>query len=612
MTNGSNLIRGYDPRTGQELWRLGGSSKITAPTPVFSDDLFVSPAAARPSGRFSSCDRAHAATSRCQMANGTAKRRLEPDRPRLLHADTAVYHGILYLLDNSGVLDAYDLRSGKELIGSGFPVSAAVQRIACRCRRQDLPIERRRGHARDRRRATVQARLDQFDGRAADGHARTVRGCDVRSLVEEPVRHRTKAIASMIDFTSRRIGRRTFLLAGLAATMPMRTLSAQTPSLVTFTDWRSASREARDRGVQQCLDRIRTSDGSIRAWVQVAPQKATGEGPLAGIPFGAKDIMETRGLSTEYGSPVYKGRIGTDDAAIVRELRQRGAMLLGKTQTTAFAYSTPAPTRNPRNPEHTPGGSSSGSAAAVAAGMVPFALGTQTKGSVLRPASFCGVTGFKASYGLLSLEGVLPFAKSLDTLGFFTHTPGDMLALWESLGHSAGQSAEFPLGAPDPPPDVEPAMATRFEAALARLRGAGLSIRPIDIADMLVKLDAAATTVMFYEGARFHEQRFNEHGSRLADLADLVREGLQISAAPVRRSPAVHRGMQNAGRRAVQSHARDPGARGHGNRSEGSGLDRRSANERPVDGSGHTGRFHPDAGGGRAASRAAAHRRPRR
>ena len=335
----------------------------------------------------------------------------------------------------------------------------------------------------------------------------------------------------MIDFTSPRIGRRTFLLAGLAATMPMRTLSAQTPSLVTFTDWRSASREARDRGVQQCLDRIRTSDGSIRAWVQVAPQKATGEGPLAGIPFGAKDIMETRGLSTEYGSPVYKGRIGTDDAAIVRELRQRGAMLLGKTQTTAFAYSTPAPTRNPRNLEHTPGGSSSGSAAAVAAGMVPFALGTQTKGSVLRPASFCGVTGFKASYGLLSLEGVLPFAKSLDTLGFFTHTPGDMLALWESLGHSAGQSAEFPLGAPDPPPDVEPAMATRFEDALARLRGTGLSIRPIDIADMLVKLDAAATTVMFYEGARFHEQRFNEHGSRLADLADLVREGLQISAA---------------------------------------------------------------------------------
>jgi Asp-tRNA(Asn)/Glu-tRNA(Gln) amidotransferase A subunit family amidase len=239
--------------------------------------------------------------------------------------------------------------------------------------------------------------------------------------------------------------------------------------------------------------------------------------------------METRGLSTEYGSPIYKGRIGEADAAIVRELRQRGAILVGKTQTTAFAYATPAPTRNPRNVEHTPGGSSSGSAAAVAAGMVPFALGTQTKGSVLRPASYCGVTGFKASYGLLSLEGVLPFATSLDTLGFFTHTPADMLALWESLGHSPGSVDDFPLGVPDPMPQVEPAMAMAFQDAVSRLRRAGTTIASLDIVDMLVRLDAAATTVMFYEGARFHQERFTEHGSRLADLADLVREGLQIS-----------------------------------------------------------------------------------
>src|SRR5207245_9580724 len=128
-----------------------------------------------------------------------------------------------------------------------------------------------------------------------------------------------------------------------------------------------------------------------------------------------------------YGSPIYKGRIGAADAAIVRELRRRGAILLGKTRTTAFAYRTPGPTRNPRNLEHTPGGSSSGSAAAVAAGMVPFALGTQTLGSVLRPASFCGVTGFKPTHDLLPMEGVLPLAKSLDTLGFYTHTPADML-----------------------------------------------------------------------------------------------------------------------------------------------------------------------------------------
>jgi Asp-tRNA(Asn)/Glu-tRNA(Gln) amidotransferase A subunit family amidase len=108
---------------------------------------------------------------------------------------------------------------------------------------------------------------------------------------------------------------------------------------------------------------------AIHAWVQVEPEKPTGTGKLSGIPFGVKDISKTQGLSTAYGSPVYKGRIGTDDAAIVRELRGRGAILLGKTDCTAFAYMTPPPTRNPRNLEHTPGGSSSGSAAAVAAGM---------------------------------------------------------------------------------------------------------------------------------------------------------------------------------------------------------------------------------------------------
>ncbi len=270
-------------------------------------------------------------------------------------------------------------------------------------------------------------------------------------------------------------------------------------------------------------------DPSIHAWVQVAPQRPTGNGKLSEIPFGAKDIIETRGLSTEYGSPIYKGRIGTADAAIVREMRQRGAILLGKTHAAAFAYRTPAPTRNPRDLEHTPGGSSSGSAAAVAAGMVPVALGTQTLGSVLRPASYCGVTGFKASYGVLPMEGVLPLARSLDTLGFFTHTPADMLALWELMGHPAGRTEDFALGAPEPMPEAEPAMAAAFQNALSLLRSAGASIQAIDIAGMLAKLSDASSTVMFYEGARFHQQRFNEYGSRLADLANLVREGLQIS-----------------------------------------------------------------------------------
>ncbi len=127
------------------------------------------------------------------------------------------------------------------------------------------------------------------------------------------------------------------------------------------------------------------------------------------------------------------------------------------------------------------------------------------------------------------MEGVLPLAKSLDTLGFFTHTPADMLLLWESLGRPVGRTEDFALGAPEPMPEVEPAMAAAFQNALSLLRSAGESIRPIDIAGMLAKLADASNTVMFYEGARFHQQRFNEYGSRLADLANLVREGLQIS-----------------------------------------------------------------------------------
>jgi Asp-tRNA(Asn)/Glu-tRNA(Gln) amidotransferase A subunit family amidase len=325
--------------------------------------------------------------------------------------------------------------------------------------------------------------------------------------------------------------RRTFLFGALAAAGGAATgATKQISRLETLTQWLNASSKTRHLALQQCLDRIRAMDVSIHAWVQLLPRKSTGYGKLSEVPFGVKDIIETRGLSTEYGSPIYKGRIGTADAAIVRDLRRRGAILLGKTHCTAFAYFTPAPTCNPRDLEHTPGGSSSGSAAAVAAGMVPIALGTQTKGSVLRPASYCGVTGFKASYGLLSMEGVLPLAKSLDTLGFFTQTPADMLLLWESMGHPAGGTEDFVLGAPEPMPEVEPAMAAAFQNALSLLRSAGASIQSINIAGMLAKLSDAADTVTFYEGARFHQQRFNEYGSRLgAELVDLVQKGLQVS-----------------------------------------------------------------------------------
>jgi Asp-tRNA(Asn)/Glu-tRNA(Gln) amidotransferase A subunit family amidase len=316
-------------------------------------------------------------------------------------------------------------------------------------------------------------------------------------------------------------------LVGLAAAG--KGISAVTSPPQSLSEWLRTDAASRKRGVESCRERIRQMDPSIHAWVQVLPQPAIAGGPLSGIPFAVKDIIEAQNLVTEYGSPVYKGHQSTGDAAIVQKIRSLGAIVMGKTHTAAFAYRTPAPTRNPRNLEHTPGGSSSGSAAAVAAGMVPFALGTQTLGSVLRPASYCGVTGFKPSYGWFSTEGVLPFAKSLDTLGLFTNTPADMLALWESLGNARGRDENFAVGAPEPLPDVEPEMAKAFQAAISSLRGRKVSVQPVRITVMLDKLNQEARTVMFYEGARFHKQRFEQYGSQLNDLADLVQEGLQIS-----------------------------------------------------------------------------------
>jgi hypothetical protein len=226
--------------------------------------------------------------------------------------------------------------------------------------------------------------------------------------------------------------------------------------------------------------------------------------------------------------------------------------------------------------------------------MVPIALGTQTRGSVLRPASYCGVTGFKASYGLLSMEGVLPLAKSLDTLGFFTNTPADMLALWESLGHSDGLTEDFALGAPEPMPDVEPQMAAAFKNALGVLGSVGISIRPLDISSMLAKLNDATSTVEFYEGARFHQQRFNEYGSRLADLADLV-QGPPNPRGAIRRSPEVYCGVQGPNGRDVQDHACDSGAGCDGASTAGIGIDRRRQYERTVDHLGNTRHLHSHA-----------------
>ena len=326
-----------------------------------------------------------------------------------------------------------------------------------------------------------------------------------------------------------RVDRRKFIATGFAAAMYIRVPRPKSPdALSTLTQWMDATQTEREQGVKACLNRIKEMDSSVHAWVQVSPQEPTGTGRLLGIPFGVKDIIETKGLATEFGSPIYKGRIGTADAAIVQHVRKLGGILLGTTQSTPFAYKTPSPTRNPRDLAHTPGGSSSGSAAAVAAGMVPLAIGTQTGGSVLRPASFCGVTGFKPTYGWFSTEGVLPLAKTLDTVGLFTQSSEDMLFLWGALGNDDGKEESFALGVPDPLQEVEPEMANAFAKTLSILRNAGVSIQPVKMGDMLDKLFSADRLIMFNEGARFHKQRYEQYGSRLEDLAKLVEDGLKI------------------------------------------------------------------------------------
>jgi Asp-tRNA(Asn)/Glu-tRNA(Gln) amidotransferase A subunit family amidase len=199
--------------------------------------------------------------------------------------------------------------------------------------------------------------------------------------------------------------------------------------------------------VEACLARVREVDADVRAWAFLDPDHALGQaraadawrlegrpiGPLHGVPVGVKDIIDTADMPTENGSGLCAGRTPSRDATVVSMLRAAGAVIMGKTVTTEFATYSPGKTRNPHDAAHTPGGSSSGSAAAVAAGMVPVALGSQTNGSVIRPASFCGVYGFKPTHGLIPRPGVLLLSRTLDTIGVFARTLGDIALLGEQL-----------------------------------------------------------------------------------------------------------------------------------------------------------------------------------
>ena len=234
---------------------------------------------------------------------------------------------------------------------------------------------------------------------------------------------------------------------------------------------------------EAAIARIEATEPEIRAWAWFDPEfvraqakaldahRATGRpiGPLHGLPVGLKDIIDTARIPTENGTALDAGRVPREDAFVVARLKAAGALILGKTATTELAFFAPAPTRNPANPAHTPGGSSAGSAAAVAAGQTPLAVGTQTAGSVIRPAAFCGVVGFKPSFGAVPRTGILAQSPSLDTVGVFARSVPDAALLAETLyGHDPRDRAT----APAPPPRL-------LDIATARPPlAAGLRLRP--------------------------------------------------------------------------------------------------------------------------------------
>jgi amidase len=255
-------------------------------------------------------------------------------------------------------------------------------------------------------------------------------------------------------------------------------------------------------GAWQFLDASRALERA-RAADQLPPQ-----GPLHGVAIGIKDIMDTVDMPTTLGSPIYAKRQPSWDASCVAALRAAGAIIVGKTVSTEFAYFQPGKTRNPHSLAHTPGGSSSGSAAAVADGMVPVALGSQTAASVTRPAAFCGVYGYKASHGEFSLSGIRPFAESLDSLGVLARSVDDIVLLRSVL---LGGAATEPRPRSVPPrlavcrtaqwSQVEPQAQHALETLVQTCRSAGAVVSELELPAQFAGLIDAHKTIMAYEAA---------------------------------------------------------------------------------------------------------------
>jgi len=332
---------------------------------------------------------------------------------------------------------------------------------------------------------------------------------------------------------------------------------------------RDGTRSSEDL-VGACLERIRELEPKVQAWTFLDEEHALDQaraadelrrsgqavGPLCGVPVGIKDVIDTGDMPTENGCALHKGRTPRDDAVVVAKLRAAGAVILGKTVTTECAYFHPGKTRNPHNPEHTPGGSSSGSAAAVAAGMVPLALGTQTNGSVIRPAAFCGVYGFKPTHGLIPRSGILQLSRTLDHVGLFSRNLDDIALLAEALaGWDAGDPDTRPrarvpfqsISAEEPP--IEPVLAfiktphwERVDAdakeAFAELQEAlGERLEEVELFPSAAEAWDWHKTIMDAEMAANFEREWRDGRDKLSEkLRALIERGREVRAVDYQRA----------------------------------------------------------------------------
>jgi Asp-tRNA(Asn)/Glu-tRNA(Gln) amidotransferase A subunit family amidase len=322
--------------------------------------------------------------------------------------------------------------------------------------------------------------------------------------------------------------------------------------------------------VEACLARVREVDEQVQAWAFLDPDYALAQaraadalrlegkpiGSLHGVPIGIKDIFDTADMPTENGSVIHAGRTPSRDATVVSMLRAAGAVIMGKTVTTEFAYFSPGKTRNPHNPEHTPGGSSSGSAAAVAANMIPLALGSQTNGSTIRPAAYCGVIGFKPTHGLISRHRVFELSRALDHVGLFARSMDDIALLAEQLvgfdEHDADTRprARIPFGevaAEEPPlapmfafiktPMWERADEETEEGFAEIIEQLGSQVEEVDLFPSAGEAWQWHQTIMAAEMALNLDREWQKSRNRLSDqLRTQIKRGLDVRAVDYQRA----------------------------------------------------------------------------